>query len=147
MFLSIFGEFFPRLWRTDAVHLHVRTQGYGHMRSHLAEQRTGRGPEDHRDAAAGDGFAAERDHHEPKGDHQRTHLKVGAVREPEQCRARRRAGRGPEERSWDQKHNGGCIEGPRGHFDATIADFTVTEAETRKSGGRLLLPRTFATLW
>lgn len=79
IFLAVFGEFFSRLWRTDAVHLHVCTKGYGHLRSHFAEQRARRGLEDHCYAAAGDGFAAERDDHEPKRDYQRTDLKVGSV--------------------------------------------------------------------
>lgn len=113
IFEPVFGKFVSRLRRTDAVHLHLRTQGYGHMRSHLAEQRAGRGLEDHRYAAAGDCSAAERDHHEPKRDYQRTDLKVGSVREPERRGARGRAARGKEERSGDQKHNGGRIEGPR----------------------------------
>lgn len=132
--MPVFGEFVSRLWRTDAVHLHVRTQGYGHLRSHFAEQRAGGRLEDHCYAAAGDGFAAERDDHEPEGDDQRTDLKVVSVRESERRRARRQ-----EERTREQKHYGGCIEGPRGHFGATITDFTVAEAEIRKPGGRLLL--------
>ena len=104
------------------------------MRGHVAEQCAGRRPEDHGHAAAGDGSAAEGDDHEPEGDDQRTHLKVGPVREPE--RRRGRAARGQEERAREQKHNGGRIEGPRGHFGATITDFTVAEAEIRESGGR-----------
>lgn len=147
MFLPVSGEFVSRLWRTDAVHMHVRAQGYGHLRSHFAEQRARRGLEDHRHAAAGDGFAAERDDHEPKRDRQGTDLKVGSMREPERRRARGRAARGQEERRWGKKHDGGCIEGPRGHFGATITDFTVAEAEVRKPGGRLLLPRTVSSLW
>lgn len=108
------------------------------MRSHFAEQCTRRGPEEHRDAAAGDSFAAERDDHESKGDDQRTDLEVGPVREPERHRAWGRAARGQEERSGDQKHDGGRVARPRGHFDATITDFTVAEAEAGKPGGRCL---------
>lgn len=100
-FLSVFGELFSRLRRTDAVHLHVRAKGRGHLRSHFAEQRAGRGFEDHRDAATGNGSAAEGDDHEPERDDPRTDLKVGAVREPERLRAWGRATRGQEERSGD----------------------------------------------
>lgn len=130
MFLSGFGEFVSALWRTDAVHLHVRAQGYGHMRSHTAEQCARGGLEDHCHAFAGDRTAAEGNDHEPEGDDQRTHLKVGALRGPE-----RRAG-GPQERGWEQEHHGGRVQGPRGHFGTTVTDFTVAKAETRKSGGR-----------
>lgn len=107
------------------------------MRRDFAEQRAGRRLEDHRHAAARDGVAAEGDDHEPKGDHQGTDLKVVAMREPE-----RRGARGQEERPREQEHDGGRIEGPRGHFGATITDFTVAEAEIRKPGGRRLIPRT-----
>lgn len=79
VFLPVFGELSSRLRRTDAVHLHVRTQRRGHMRSHSAEQRARRGLEDHCYAASGDRFAAERDDHEPKRDDQRTDLKVGSL--------------------------------------------------------------------
>lgn len=134
--LPAFGKFFPRLRRTDAVHLHVRAQEHGHMRGHFAEQRARGRLEEHRHSAAGDGSAAKGDHHESKGDHQGADLKVGPLREPERRRAWGRAARGQEERGWYQKHDGGCVEGPRGHFDAALADFAVAEAALRKPGGR-----------
>lgn len=133
--MSAFGKFFSRLWRTDAVHLHVRAQEHGHMRGHLAEQRAGGRRQDHRHAAAGDGSAAEGDDHEPKRDHKGADLEVGALREPE--RAGGRAARGQKEGRRQQKHHGGCIKGPRGHFDAALADFAVAEAALREPGGRV----------
>lgn len=147
VFMLVFAEFVSRLWRADPVHLYVRTQGYGHLCGHLAEQCAWRGFEEHRYAAEGDSLAAERDDHEPKRDHQRIDLKVGSVWEPEWNRARGRAARGQKEGGWDQKHNGGCIEGPRWHFDATITDFTVPEAEIRKSWGRAAASEEFIALW
>lgn len=108
------------------------------MRGHSAEQRAGGRLEEHRHPAAGDGLAAEGDHHEPKGDHQGTDLEVGPLREPERRRARGRAAGGQEERGRHQKHHGGRVEGPRGHFDAALADFAVAEAALRKPGGRQL---------
>lgn len=106
------------------------------MRGHFAEQRARGRLEEHRHSAAGDGSAAKGDHHEPKGDHQGADLKVGPLREPERRRAWGRAARGQEERGWHQKHDGGRVEGPRGHFDAALADFAVAEAALRKPGGR-----------
>lgn len=128
------GKFLPGLWRPDPVHLHVRAQEHGHMRGHLAEQRAGRRCQDHRHAAARDGAAAEGDHHEPEGDHPGVDLQVGALREPE--RAGGRAAGGQEEGDREQKHHGGCIEGPRGDLDAALADFAVAEAALREPGGR-----------
>lgn len=116
--------------RTDAVYLHVGAQGYGLVRGHDAEQRSGGGPEGHGLAAAGDRAAAEGDHHEPEGDNQGTNVQVEPLREPEPPGGgtRREAARGEE-------HDGGCIPGHHGHPGPAGADFTDAQTETGESRG------------
>ncbi|KAI4832389.1 hypothetical protein KUCAC02_015358, partial [Chaenocephalus aceratus] len=120
--------------RTDAVYLHVGAQGYGLVRGHDAEQRSGGGPEGHGLAAAGDRAAAEGDHHEPEGDNQGTNVQVEPLREPEPPGrgTRREAARGEE-------HDGGCIPGHHGHPGPAGADFTDAQTETGES--RAVQPR------
>lgn len=91
-FLSFGRRDEPGLW-TDAVHLHVRAQGYGHMRRYTAEQRARGGSQEHGHAAERDGAATEGNDHEPKGNDQGTDFQADKVRKSERVRARRREGR------------------------------------------------------
>jgi len=77
-FWSFSGRDEPGL-RTDPVHLHVRSQGYGHMRRHTAEQRSRGGPQEHGHATARDRAPTEGNDHEPEGNHQGTDFQADAV--------------------------------------------------------------------